>query len=45
MFGAIGRSWNPAKESQAVIRKDSEIMVSPAVSSLAGVVVVGIPLV
>jgi hypothetical protein len=43
MFGAAGRSWNPAKESPAVIRKDPELMVSLAVSSLAGAVVAGMP--
>lgn len=42
MFESIGRSWNLAKESLGVIRKDPELMVFPIVSFIAGVVVAGI---
>ncbi len=42
MFDAIGRSWNLAKESLGVIRKDPELMVFPIVSFVAGVIVAGV---
>jgi len=42
VFESIGRSWNLAKESLGVIRKDPELMVFPIVSFIAGVVVAGI---
>jgi hypothetical protein len=42
MFGSIGRSWNLAKESMGVIRKDPELMIFPIVSFVIGVVVAGI---
>ncbi len=42
MFDSIGRSWNLAKESLGVIRKDPELMIFPIVSFIAGVVVAGI---
>jgi len=42
MFGSIGRSWNLAKESMGVIRKDPELMIFPIVSFIAGVVVAGV---
>jgi hypothetical protein len=42
MFGSIGRSWNLAKESMGVIRKDPEFMIFPIVSFAIGVVVAGI---
>ena len=32
MFGSIERSWNLAKESMGVIRKDPELMIFPSVS-------------
>jgi hypothetical protein len=42
MFGSIERSWNLAKESLGVIRKDPELMIFPIVSFIAGVVVAGV---
>jgi hypothetical protein len=42
MFGSIGRSWNLAKESMGVIRKDPELMIFPIVSFIACVIVLGI---
>jgi hypothetical protein len=42
MFESIGRSWNLAKESLGVIRKDPELMIFPIVSFIAGVVVAGV---
>lgn len=42
MFESIGRSWNLAKESLGVIRKDPELMLFPIVSFVAGVVIAGI---
>ena len=42
MFGSIERSWNLAKESMGVIRKDPELMIFPIVSFIAGVVVAGV---
>jgi hypothetical protein len=42
MFGSIERSWNLAKESMGVIRKDPELMIFPIVSFVAGVVVAGV---
>ncbi len=42
MFGSIERSWNLAKESLGVIRKDPELMIFPIVSFIAGVIVAGI---
>jgi hypothetical protein len=43
MFGSIERSWNLAKESLGVIRKDHEIMIFLIVSFIAGVIATGIP--
>jgi hypothetical protein len=42
MFGSIERSWNLAKESLGVIRKDPELTIFPVVSFIAGVLVAGI---
>ncbi len=42
MFESIGRSWNLAKESLGVIRKDPELMIFPVISFIAAVVVAGI---
>ena len=42
MFGSIGRSWNLAKQSLGVVRKDPELMIFPVIAFIAGVVVAGI---
>jgi membrane-anchored glycerophosphoryl diester phosphodiesterase (GDPDase) len=42
MSGSIERSWNLAKESMGVIRKDPKLMIFPIVSFIVGVVVTGI---
>jgi Family of unknown function (DUF6159)/Plasma-membrane choline transporter len=42
MFGSIKRSWNLAKESLGVIRKDPELMIFPIVSFIASVIVGGL---
>ena len=42
MFGSIGRSWNLAKQSLGVVRKDPELMIFPIIAFIAGVVVAGI---
>jgi hypothetical protein len=42
MFESVERSWNLAKESLGVIRKDPELMIFPIVSFIAGVIVAGI---
>lgn len=42
MFESIGRSWNLAKQSLGVVRKDPELMIFPFIAFIAGVVVAGV---
>ena len=42
MFGSWSRSWNLAKESLRVLRKDPELMLFPIVAFITGVVLAGV---